>query len=261
MTGSNEALTQAEISSFSGDPGYLAYAANATAQFTLGLLGRGDQYPGTTDQFSLQIATDLFNRIQTDVNNGGTGVFGDKQIFDLAQQQWINNNVGDFFPGNVVDSERGGLTMQSVLGAPWGTLLVDGVAGLMLGTFKAGAAEIGGFPPVPVPPGGQQITTPDGQATYIIDSAGNVVSGSVERTDLAPQRRRRVQPCADRRDRRQRRRQPDRDHRRPLRQRVGARPSPAGASEPKRCRRRRNEPTLLDASSNSTRQVAIFDRI
>jgi hypothetical protein len=169
LTGSNEALTQAEVSSFSGELGRMAKQANSAVQAYLWAIGRGDQYPGTIENFSRIIAKDLYNRVAEDVANGRTGVFTDQQIFDRAKEQWRRHGIGDCFPGNLLR-----------FGFP-------GVCSLVGGIAAGQDAEAIGLPAGPaIPPGGQQLTTPDGQATYIIDGSGTVVPGSVQRTQAAP---------------------------------------------------------------------------
>jgi hypothetical protein len=84
MTGSTEALLQAQVSSYSGVIGQFAAYSNAAAKFML-----GTRYPETTDQFSLSIAADLLGNIKSDLSIGGTGIIPDDKIFDLTKQQWL----------------------------------------------------------------------------------------------------------------------------------------------------------------------------
>ena len=58
LTDSQQALTQAMVSSYSGTIGGQALFANSTVTAYLSLFGRRDSYPTTTDAFSLEIATD-----------------------------------------------------------------------------------------------------------------------------------------------------------------------------------------------------------
>jgi uncharacterized membrane protein YeaQ/YmgE (transglycosylase-associated protein family) len=170
MTGSTQALLQAQVSSYSGTMGQMAAYSNAAAKFML-----GSRYPETTDQFSLSIATDLFNKIKLDVETGGTGVMSDQRIFDLAKQQWIDRDIGEFFPANVQPG------LLSILGAPFtypGTALVN-----LLGLSAITANNESNFGidmrPGAVPLGGRQLTSPDGKVSYIEDASGRVVIGSV----------------------------------------------------------------------------------
>jgi hypothetical protein len=170
MTGSTEALLQAQISSYSGVVGQLAAYSNAAAKFML-----GDRYPETTDQFSLSIATDLLNKIKLDVNTGGTGVFSDGRIFDLAKQQWIDRGIESFFPGNSVNP--GSNILVSAFNYPGSTVV--NLLGLSAVTAN-GESNLGAdMRPGSVPAGGQQLASPDGKVSYITDASGRVVTGSV----------------------------------------------------------------------------------
>jgi hypothetical protein len=172
LTGSNEALTQAEVASFSGELGRMAMQANSAIQAYLWAMERGNQYPGTVDNFSQIIAKHLYDRIAEDVANGRTGVFKDEEIFNRAKEQWGGHGIGDCFPGNLR------------------RLSFPGWCSLFGGIAAGQDAEAIGLPAGPaIPPGGQQLTTPDGQATYIIDGSGAVAPGSVLRTPAAPSRR------------------------------------------------------------------------
>ena|GEM_PF-3068793 len=173
LTGSNEALTQAEIASFSGQLGELAINSNAAARAWLSMTGRGNQYPGTAENFSQTIAEDLYDHIARHVKNGGSGVIRDEDIYDLAKSQWGKYGIGDCFPGNVFEQR---------FFAPSCSLIAVGVGSLATRPlFETVEPMI-----LAVPPGGRQVTTPDGQATYIIDGSGMVVPGSVLRTQAAP---------------------------------------------------------------------------
>src|SRR4051812_15865988 len=96
LTGSEQALVQAQVSSYSGAYGQAAFFANAAAKTYL-----GNQYSETTDQFSLEIAADFNNKIITNVNNGGTGVFSNGDILKFAKDQWVARGLGEYFPGNL----------------------------------------------------------------------------------------------------------------------------------------------------------------
>src|SRR5882757_361490 len=101
LTGSEQALVQAQVSSYSGFYGQVAFFSNAAAKTYL-----GNQYPETTDQFSLSIASDLNNRVRDDVFNGGSGTFTDSEILQFAKIQWNIRNIGDYFPGNILLSNN-----------------------------------------------------------------------------------------------------------------------------------------------------------
>jgi hypothetical protein len=162
LTGSNEALTQAEVSSFSGELARQAMDANAAIRGYLWLTGRGNQYPGTVESFSQIIANDLYKRIADSVAEGETGIFRDRDIFDFAKERWRKQDIGDCFPGNLLDLFRG----------EWpGLCSLIGAGGGAAQTLEA----IDPPQPPAIPSGGRQLTTADGQATYIIDSRGMVV--------------------------------------------------------------------------------------
>jgi hypothetical protein len=129
MTGSNQALTQAQVSSYSETISWQAIYSNATARSLLTLTGRGDLYPGTTDNLSLIIATDLLNRIDQNVAAGGSGVFSDREVFRFAADQWAIRGIGDVFPGAMVDPDFGFLQY------PFSSLVVNAVGSLAVGSI------------------------------------------------------------------------------------------------------------------------------
>jgi hypothetical protein len=172
LTGSEQALTQAQVSSYSGGYGQIAFFANAAAKLYL-----GDRYSETTDQFSLSIASDLNNRVRDNVFNGGPGTFTDTEILQFAKIQWDIRNIGNFFPGNIFVGD--GFVSYFVGGvvATVGAVATQANEGartedpsLIYGPFNR---------PFDVPEGGQRITSPDGCVTHIVDASGQTVYGSV----------------------------------------------------------------------------------
>jgi hypothetical protein len=146
---------------------------NAAVQAYLWAARRGNQYPGTVEKFSQIIANDLYKRIADGVAKGGTGIFRDRDIFDFAKDQWARHGIGDCFPGNLLDLFRG----------EWpGFCSLIGAGGGAAQTLEA----IDPPQPPAIPSGGRQLTTATGEATYIVDSSGRVIPGSVQRTQAAP---------------------------------------------------------------------------
>ena len=172
MTGSQEALLQAQISSFSGSIGGVALYANATVQGELSLVGKRSLYPPTVEVFSLEIATALYDDVAANVTNGGNGVIPRLPNISRREQHLDSEGPRGFFPGNPLS---GKFTFSSVFADVVGIAIVSSVLDeglpLIMDT---------------VPPGGETITTPDGKATYIVDAEGHVVTGSVQINNVAP---------------------------------------------------------------------------
>ena len=172
LTGSEQALTQAQVSSYSGGYGQIAFFANAAAKLYL-----GDRYQETTDQFSLSIASDLNNKVRDNVFNGGPGTFTDTEILQFAKIQWDIRNIGNFFPGNIFVGDGFVSTFIGGVVATVGVVATQANEGartedpsLIYGPFNR---------PFDVPEGGQRITSPDGRVTHIVDASGQTVYGSV----------------------------------------------------------------------------------
>ena len=82
LTGSEQAMLQAQISSFSSFVGGIAYAANLSVA---GILG--SKYPyGGVEGFSEAISKAELNAISNDVKNGGTGILSDGELMEVAYQ-------------------------------------------------------------------------------------------------------------------------------------------------------------------------------
>ena len=100
LTGSEEVLLQAQISTLNGLFGGTAEVANELVK-TLDTISGNYSYPaGGVEEFSLQIAQSLYSAIEDNVNSGGTGVIDDTAMISLAEQQWYVNNLPGQFPGD-----------------------------------------------------------------------------------------------------------------------------------------------------------------
>ena len=96
LGGPDIALTQAKVSSFSGFPGAVADAANQRIKFLASPL-----YPqGGVIKFSKDISKNVVDGIETDVLNGGKGIFTDTQMLEMDHNVWKQKGLGDLFPGN-----------------------------------------------------------------------------------------------------------------------------------------------------------------
>jgi len=122
MTGSQEALLQAKIATFSGDVGGEAFAANGLLQEAYGQDGtepdRGT-YPGIY-YLSQQVARAAYDAIETSANSSdGVGVVDDQTIFDSASSAWADEGIGRLFPGNILSGNFG------VTNSPGGVFVFD----------------------------------------------------------------------------------------------------------------------------------------
>lgn len=152
LTGSTEALLQAQVSSYSGYMGQLALYANAVAKTYL-----GNQYPGTTNNFSQLIASDLLDKIKASVADGGTGVFTDDQVLEFARLQWDIRGIGDCFPGNVL---VGKFTACTVAVDFIGAFVVGASSNEQSLSSSATIIPGGSVLSPDVPAGGQRVTSP-----------------------------------------------------------------------------------------------------
>jgi autotransporter passenger strand-loop-strand repeat protein len=184
VTGSNEALIQAQISSYSG-------AIGRTARIANDLDSALPDYPsGGVDSFSLQIAQSEYAAIAADVASGGEGVLSDATMVAIAKNTWVSLGVGNLFPGNFLylitgDSSHFNSSEGDYLGAYVG--FVSGGLGVVLQAFSNDATYIyGAFAPPTVPPGDTEETSTDGKAYWLVNSSGNVVYGSVQTTTFFP---------------------------------------------------------------------------
>jgi Ca2+-binding RTX toxin-like protein len=107
MTGSQEALLQAKIATFSGDVGGEAFAANVLLQEAYGQ--DGTEVPGTYPgiyYLSQQVARSAFNAISLSSQSpNGVGVVDDATIFASASAAWTSEEIGRLFPGNILSGD------------------------------------------------------------------------------------------------------------------------------------------------------------
>ncbi len=101
MTGSQEALLQAEIATFSAGAGGAAWLANY-------LIKKDHPTTYTLDvhEFSLEISrsslTAIERKINTDSNNTNTGIITDEEMLQSAKDVWDQLGMGTLFPGNSI---------------------------------------------------------------------------------------------------------------------------------------------------------------
>lgn len=191
LTGSTQALALAQISSFSGAAGGAASLAN---QIDRALV---PAYPaGGVDAFSLQIATDIYDKIVLDVmSDGGTGVLTNSDLLSTAQHRWDVLGLGTYFPGNALAIQAWLTGDTNYLNSHLSDILTPGAAvGLFAGTasilsqasidnyqsyssFLSGiATDVFGLAPAN---SGNVVTSNDGRVSWQLDGNGNVKYGSV----------------------------------------------------------------------------------
>jgi hypothetical protein len=170
LTGDAQALMQAQICTFSGIVGGLAFAANAQVQSEV-----PSQYPsGGVIQFSNQIAKAELQMVISAVNNGTGNQISNKNISDAARAAWVDSPTGDisqYFPGTLLD----GSTLSYLAnpsGAPPGVQadLQNLIAGMVLGTSASDYANNSAYT-------AHQLLNPDGstELTYYTDASGKAV--------------------------------------------------------------------------------------
>jgi hypothetical protein len=96
LTGSEQALVQAQITTYSGHWGGLAINGNTVAKFN-----NPEIYNISLDQFSQDIAVALFKAVEQEVEDGKTGILTVDQIQALDRGVWVEKNLGEWFPGNI----------------------------------------------------------------------------------------------------------------------------------------------------------------
>ncbi len=102
MTDSEEAGLQARIATFSGHVGGAAFAANRLGQEEIGPGTADGRYPGIY-WLSQKVAESAYAGIKGS-NETDAGLLEDLDFFDSARNAWINANVIDYFPGNLLDA-------------------------------------------------------------------------------------------------------------------------------------------------------------
>src|SRR5882762_5648070 len=91
----NLVLVQAHVSTYSGFAGGGALLGNAIAKF-----GNPDKYTVSLDEFSWDVAKNLYDRILDSWRGGaGTGILTKAQVFASDNQAWTNKGLLDYFPG------------------------------------------------------------------------------------------------------------------------------------------------------------------
>ena len=96
LTGSNQALTEAKISTFSGFYGGVAELANENIK---------DLYPVEynieVDQFSREITARFIEDLEDNLQDNGNGYLTDDEMQYSARSVWDDKGLGDQFPGNI----------------------------------------------------------------------------------------------------------------------------------------------------------------
>lgn len=105
MTGNAQCLEQAQIATFSEGLGGTAYYANRVLQDNFG----ATEYPGVyylSQQVALQSLRAIRAKLDENVSAGNesTGYITVNEMFQSADQAWLNNGVQRLFPGNFLDS-------------------------------------------------------------------------------------------------------------------------------------------------------------
>ena len=167
MTGSQEALLQAEIATFSAGAGGAALLANQLIKRDFSAL-----YTVDVHTFSLQIAQNSLDTIVEKINSDGanvnSGVITDEEMLQSAFDVWDSKGMGNLFPGNSIMAANDlinyltthGIALPSQLNAA--SLLVNAVVDSILeddtnlanfidhlgapGTLYAVVAALGGSP-------------------------------------------------------------------------------------------------------------------
>jgi hypothetical protein len=106
MTGNVAALIQAQIATFSGNLGGMAFVANRLLQTEFGADGTESPngiYSGIY-ALSQQVAASALSAIQNDVTNGGTGGVSVNAFFNSASTAWANADLSNYFPFNAIDA-------------------------------------------------------------------------------------------------------------------------------------------------------------
>jgi Ca2+-binding RTX toxin-like protein len=115
MTGSQEALLQAEIATFSAGAGVAALLANKLIKQDYPTLYNLDVH-----EFSLEIADSslkaIENKINVDGNNANTGVITDEEMLQSAMDVWDSKGMGPLFPGHSIMAANGLINFLTNIG-------------------------------------------------------------------------------------------------------------------------------------------------
>ncbi|WP_159104279.1 putative Ig domain-containing protein [Sneathiella glossodoripedis] len=128
LTGSRQALFQAQISTYSGFAGSVALIGNYVAK-----LNNLESYNLTLDNFSDQIAWSLLEEIDVQVNGGATpefnstsGVVSDEQMQQLDRRVWDSLEMGPYFPGNLQNFSTLGEFASKTFAKALGSMVTEG---------------------------------------------------------------------------------------------------------------------------------------
>jgi len=96
VTGSEQLLLQAQITTYSGAVGGMALEGNFRAKHA-----NPDNYKVTLDQFSHQIDSAVVDLARTSANDGEPEAFNTLGIMEADREVWSANKVASHFPGNI----------------------------------------------------------------------------------------------------------------------------------------------------------------
>ncbi len=184
LTGNDQVLEQAKISTFSETLGGTAKVANER------LVSQLEHYPKEgVIAFSQEIARDLLRTVRGDVLRGGSGVLSNLEVVERAHHVWDAKGIGSYFPGNAeIIIEKLSTTGFSglsdfILSPGTFTAVVSFPEGLLSGSTQSD------FTDVPY----EVHRTADGAVEFIVDSSQNdkvvFVGGVADRRfpDYVPQ--------------------------------------------------------------------------
>jgi Ca2+-binding RTX toxin-like protein len=95
-TGSEQAIIQAQITTFSGMWGAGALLGNVAAKLQNPLI-----YQTSLDSFSADIVKGMIETVRINIQDGGTGILSDDALQNADRAVWSAKNLGDYFPGNI----------------------------------------------------------------------------------------------------------------------------------------------------------------
>jgi RTX calcium-binding nonapeptide repeat (4 copies) len=117
MTGSQEALLQAQIATFSEGPGAAAYIANSYLKEIHPSIYQANIY-NVSQQVAESSLKAIEKKINDDANNANTGIITDAEMLKSAQDAWVELEMGNLFPGNVLLAQNGLKALLASKGAP-----------------------------------------------------------------------------------------------------------------------------------------------
>jgi hypothetical protein len=126
-------LVQAHVSTYSGFAGGGALLGNALAKFA-----NPDKYTVSLDEFSWDVAKNLYDKIVDSCNGGaGTGVLTKHDVIDSDNQAWTNKGLLDYFPGLLLQTRRDYTTLFTAGSLGSGLAAIELMFGAKVG-FQAG---------------------------------------------------------------------------------------------------------------------------